>query len=330
VILDIEGTTTPLPFVLETLFPYSVQRLPRWIEENVSEAVWMALKGASSSRGANPQAADPKTPVFAAAAQAAMASGQPDLLTSLASLRHGLTQHLMELQRVNSKVPYLKQMQGWIWEDGYRRKELMGLMFDDVPVCFRTLAASADSGNSSSPQNISNSSIHIYSSGSVHAQKLIFGFTRYGDLNRYVSGYDDTATVGSKLEAVSYRKNIDNVQQRRRLMDGKPFAKAEDDAGTIVSVFVSDNIDELRAASEAGMLAVWCVRPLNAPVEASRLKELADGFKGKERKQQQPLLTVSSFDVITFVVQSLFSAVAQDRIVAPYVRATMASRRSGL
>ena len=43
----------------------------------------------------------------------------------------------------------------------------------------------------------------IYSSGSIEAQKLIFGHSDAGDLTRYLSGYFDT-TSGPKRAAASY------------------------------------------------------------------------------------------------------------------------------
>lgn len=48
----------------------------------------------------------------------------------------------------------------------------------------------------------------IYSSGSIKAQKLLFGQTEFGDLLPYISGHFDT-TSGHKQETQSYI-NISN------------------------------------------------------------------------------------------------------------------------
>src|SRR5262249_37770199 len=89
------------------------------------------------------------------------------------------------------KATALKSLQGRIWEDGFRTGALVGAVYPDVPAAFgrwtkagRTLA--------------------IFSSGSVLAQRLLFGYSAEGDLTPYLSGYFDT-TTGPKREASSYQ-----------------------------------------------------------------------------------------------------------------------------
>jgi 2,3-diketo-5-methylthio-1-phosphopentane phosphatase len=88
------------------------------------------------------------------------------------------------------KSTALKNLQGKIWQEGYRSGELHGEVYPDVPPALeRWHRAGTD--------------VRIYSSGSILAQQLIFSTTRYGDLTRFLSGYFDT-TTGPKRDAASY------------------------------------------------------------------------------------------------------------------------------
>ncbi|KAJ2388781.1 Enolase-phosphatase E1 [Coemansia sp. RSA 2603] len=87
--------------------------------------------------------------------------------------------------------------------------------------------------------------IYIYSSGSVEAQKLIFGYSDHGDLLSYISGHYDT-NIGSKQESQSYTKIAEDIGiSPNRIM------------------FISDNENEIRAADQAGFQTVVSVRPGN-------------------------------------------------------------------
>jgi enolase-phosphatase E1 len=95
--------------------------------------------------------------------------------------------------------------------------------------------------------------LYIYSSGSVHAQRLIYGHTVAGDLTPLLSGYFDTRT-GPKREAGSYRRIADAI--------GVPPRRI---------LFLSDVREELDAAREAGWRTVWMVREgLAGPAAAHR------------------------------------------------------------
>lgn len=84
--------------------------------------------------------------------------------------------------------------------------------------------------------------LYIYSSGSVHAQKLLFSHTDQGDLTPLFSGYFDTR-VGAKQDVESYRRIAGEIG----LVPGS-------------ILFLSDIGSELDAAQEAGMATVWLVR----------------------------------------------------------------------
>src|SRR5262249_49490462 len=126
----------------------------------------------------------------------------------------------------------LKSLQGKIWEAGYRSGELRGRVFDDVPPA---LIEWSEQGKR----------IAIYSSGSVLAQRLLFGCTDAGDLTRFITSYFDTA-VGDKREAGSYRL----------------IAEALETEPTRI-VFISDVANELAAAESAGLSVLLSIRPGN-------------------------------------------------------------------
>ncbi|WP_018182412.1 acireductone synthase [Kaistia granuli] len=162
-------------------------------------------------------AADPD--VAGALAEARVLAGRPDLDTA------GTIELLQAWIDEDRKAKPLKALQGMIWEDGYRSGELKG---DIYPDAVAQLTAWKNSGLA----------LYVYSSGSVLAQKLIFGFTHSGDLTPLFSGYFDTA-IGSKLEASSYTA----------------IAK-EIGIAPVEILFLSDNTRELDAAREAGMKTI--------------------------------------------------------------------------
>ena len=102
--------------------------------------------------------------------------------------------------------------------------------------------------------------ISIFSSGSVLAQQLLFAHTEVGDLTRFIDSYFDT-TVGKKGDAESYRR----IAEAMNL-----------EAGEIL--FVSDMVEELLAAYEAGMKTALSIRPGNAsqPGDLSLFTRLQD------------------------------------------------------
>ena len=95
------------------------------------------------------------------------------------------------LDRRRQEGDALKTLQGLIWQDGFARGELVGDVYPDVPTALRRWH---DAGLR----------LYVYSSGSVQAQRLVFGYTPFGDLTPLFSGFFDTR-VGSKLEQASYR-----------------------------------------------------------------------------------------------------------------------------
>lgn len=132
----------------------------------------------------------------------------------------------MDLDR---KSPGLKAIQGKIWESGYRSGELKGEIYPDVVPAMRRWRAAG-------------SRVYIYSSGSVLAQELLFRHSVEGDLTPLIDGYFDTG-VGPKRSAASYEKIASSIGVL---------------AGEIL--FLSDVIEEVAAATEAGLSAIQVVR----------------------------------------------------------------------
>ena len=127
------------------------------------------------------------------------------------------------------KITPLKALQGMIWEEGYRRGDFQGHVYPDAA---RTLR----------DWNARGLDLYVYSSGSVQAQKLLFGHTGFGDLTPLFAGYFDT-NVGGKLEVGSYRAIAMSIG----------LVPAE-------ILFLSDVCAELDAAAAAGCRTRWLVR----------------------------------------------------------------------
>lgn len=123
------------------------------------------------------------------------------------------------------KLTPLKTLQGMIWQAGYEAGELHGHIYDDAADRLRQWKKSG-------------LNLYIYSSGSVAAQKLLFSNTPAGDLTPLFSGYFDT-TTGPKLQKESYEIIAAEI--------GMP-------PGEIL--FLSDNTQEIEAASKAGMAVI--------------------------------------------------------------------------
>ncbi len=122
----------------------------------------------------------------------------------------------------DKKITPLKTLQGIIWEEGYKSGELKGHIYDDA---IKGLRRWRDQGVK----------LYVYSSGSIMAQKLLFGHTKEGDLTPLFSGYFDTS-IGGKKESESYEKIAGEINV--------PVSEI---------LFLSDSTEEIDAAAAAGM-----------------------------------------------------------------------------
>lgn len=127
------------------------------------------------------------------------------------------------------KITPLKALQGIIWDEGFRQGDFVGHIYEDAVRHLRQWHAAGVR-------------LYVFSSGSVQAQKLLFGHTAYGDLTPLFSGFFDT-NVGAKQEPESYR-----------------HIAAEIGLAPASILFLSDIGAELDAALAAGMSTAWLVR----------------------------------------------------------------------
>jgi len=147
----------------------------------------------------------------------------------------------------DKKITCLKAIQGHIWQAGYDNGDYFGHIYRDA---YQQLKTWHEAGIA----------LFIYSSGSVYAQKLLFGHTEYGDLNHLFQGNFDT-TVGAKTDPASYKNIVTKINLA---------------ADSIL--FASDIESELDAARLAGMQTVWLVRegPLSAQSNHPQVNSFID------------------------------------------------------
>lgn len=199
IVLDIEGTIAPLTFVKEVMFPYSREKLREFLEKN-----WN----------------NPEIKKIVEEAQKEVARN-----LSLEEAVKVFEKWIAE----DRKITPLKELQGHIWEDGFKSGQLRAPIYEDA---YKKIKEWKEK----------NIPIYIYSSGSVKAQKLFFTYSTYGDITGMFSGFFDTK-IGNKKDESSYRKIAQEIG-----------IKPEE------ILFISDNPDELKAAKSAGFEVIQSVR----------------------------------------------------------------------
>jgi enolase-phosphatase E1 len=192
IVTDVEGTTSSIAFVKDSLFPYARAHLAEFVSKHADD-----------------------TEVAQLLAEARALAGKEHF---------SLDQTIRLLQGwidADKKATPLKALQGLIWTDGFRQGELVGDIYADVAAAL-------------SRWHEAGMRLYVYSSGSVQAQRLVFGHTPHGDLTPLFSGFFDTR-VGGKLDQASYHV----------------IAAAIDTAPARI-LFLSDHTGELDAARIAG------------------------------------------------------------------------------
>lgn len=174
VLLDVEGTTTPVAFVYERLFPHARAELRAFLERQKDAATRADLEALHAQHAAD-RLAGLAPPAWDALADTGAA----------AAYGHWLMDR-------DSKATPLKALQGRIWEQGYASGALSGEVYPDVPAALERWAGLG-------------LGVWIFSSGSVLAQRLLFAHSSAGDLTPFLRGHFDTE-VGAKREALSYER----------------------------------------------------------------------------------------------------------------------------
>ena len=222
VLLDIEGTTTSISFVFDVLFPYARDHVASFLSENADEpAVSADIDALAAQAKEDREAGYGDAPLIPS-------SGPERVEAAVANV-------LWQMDR-DRKTTGLKSLQGKIWKHGYAQGTLQGHVFPDVPEAFQRWRSAGVA-------------IYIYSSGSVAAQKLLFGNAIAGDLTPLISGYFDT-TTGPKREQESYAAIAHTIG-----------CKPAD------LLFVTDVLAEAEAARASDVPAVISSRPGNHPID---------------------------------------------------------------
>jgi enolase-phosphatase E1 len=203
ILTDIEGTTTEVSFVYDILFPYFRAHMDQW--KTVDSA--------------------PMNDVLEQT-RLLVLEEQSINLTSKEALFEQLRQWSIE----DRKVTPLKTFQGMVWEQGFKSGAIKGHMYPDVKPALERWTAMG-------------MKLAIFSSGSIAAQKQLFGFSTEGDLTPYFSAYFDT-TTGMKRDEQTYQLIVQQVNAPANSV-----------------LFLSDIHQELEAAHAAGLRTLQLVRP---------------------------------------------------------------------
>jgi enolase-phosphatase E1 len=212
ILTDIEGTTTSISFVVDTLFPYFLDHIDE-VESDLDNPLvqsQLSLVKETVLQEENKHIDDQES-----------------------------VKYLIKWCKEDRKHPALKALQGMVWEAGYKNGQLKGHIYPEV-------ASKLNQWKNIGLQ------LGIYSSGSVPAQKLLFGYSEAGDLTPLFSHYFDTA-VGHKREKLSYQ----NIQKAINL-------PAEE------ILFLSDIEQELDAARLAGFSTCKLTRPGTDPASSHK------------------------------------------------------------
>jgi enolase-phosphatase E1 len=217
ILTDIEGTISSISFVKEVLFPYSKERLEDFILTNyehspfllsIIEATLEEIKQGNITGityKSNQESAIFETQVY----------------TAIEALKIWIQE--------DKKITPLKDLQGLIWEEGFRNGLFKAPLYQDAFEFFLSMKGKG-------------LPIYVYSSGSVQAQKLFFEFSEFGDVRYLFSGFYDTK-IGSKKDSESYLKIAADIQVSPEHI-----------------LFLTDIKDECKASEEAGLLTIQVAR----------------------------------------------------------------------
>ncbi len=147
--------------------------------------------------------------------------------------KEGIIEMLLHWSLEDKKITPLKTLQGILWEEAYKSGEIKGHVFEDVKPAFEKWKSLG-------------LSIGIFSSGSIKAQKLLFANSDAGDLSVYLSNYFDT-TTGQKRDRSTYAK----ISEELKLNPSE-------------ILFLSDIVEELQAADQAGFQTTLLLREGNS------------------------------------------------------------------
>ena len=206
ILTDIEGTTSSISFVKDVLFPYFLSNIDEINKlANIKEVKY----------------------AFGQVLRIVKKEENRDITTS-----EEVIKQLKKWCAQDLKITPLKTLQGILWQKGYQNGELLGHVYDDVPI-------SLDNWKKNGKK------MGVFSSGSVNAQKLLFRYSVKGNLSHFFTHHFDT-NIGTKRAAETY------------VLIAKEIALSADRI-----LFLSDVIEELEAAEKAGMKTIQIRREGN-------------------------------------------------------------------
>ena len=209
ILMDIEGTTSSISFVKDILFPYFLSNIDEINKlANIKEVKY----------------------AFGQVLRIVKKEENKDITTS-----EEVIKQLKKWCEQDLKITPLKTLQGILWQKGYQNGELLGHVYDDVPI-------SLDNWKEIGKK------MGVFSSGSVNAQKLLFSHSVKGNLSHFFNHHFDTI-IGPKRVAETY------------ILIAKEIALSADRI-----LFLSDVLEELEAADKAGMKTIQIRRDDNMQV----------------------------------------------------------------
>ncbi len=204
ILTDIEGTTTSVSFVYDVLFPY--------FRENMQKVRTMLHLQ-------EVQAIFRETIHLAQETENKIIASDEEVIETL-----------IRWSNEDKKITPLKDLQGILWKEAYETGVIKGHVYDDVAPALKAWKDAEIQ-------------LGVFSSGSIAAQKLIFGYSVSGDLTPCFSAYFDT-TTGGKREVETYIKISQKLNKQPSEI-----------------LFLSDIVEELEAAQQAGLQTIQLVRP---------------------------------------------------------------------
>ncbi|XP_039395246.1 enolase-phosphatase E1 isoform X2 [Mauremys reevesii] len=155
ILLDIEGTTTPITYVKDTLFPYIRDNVKEylcahWEEEECQQDISLLRKQAEEDSNLEGVVPIP------------LETGNGE--DEVEQVIQAVVDNVHWQMSLDRKTTALKQLQGHMWRAAYATGLMKGEFFQDVVPAIRKWREAG-------------MKVYIYSSGSVEAQKLLFGYS---------------------------------------------------------------------------------------------------------------------------------------------------------
>lgn len=226
ILMDVEGTTTSIKFVKDVLFPIARHQLrpfldEHWGSELLNDDIEMLRQQIENDL--NDGLAD--VPTVASLAE-----------DDVEKVKQSVVANVCWQMDQDRKTKALKQLQGHLWATAYQSGLIKGHVYEDVPTALERWKNEGIE-------------LYIYSSGSVSAQKLLFGYSDFGDMLPLLKGHFDTSVGSAKVDSSSYLLIAQLIQQ---------------DPSDIL--FLTDIPKEAIAANEAGLQTLILTRTGNAPL----------------------------------------------------------------